>query len=69
MRFKKLLLASAVCILALLFMFSQSVFSGTTGKISGFVKDAETGDPLPGVNVYLEETTFGAASDLDGYYL
>jgi outer membrane receptor protein involved in Fe transport len=63
-----MLLASAVCILALLLILSQSVFSGTTGKISGFVKDAETGDPLPGVNVYLEGTTFGAATDLDGYY-
>ncbi|MBC8180559.1 hypothetical protein H8E88_05480, partial [candidate division KSB1 bacterium] len=53
MRFKKLLLASAICFMALILVLSPSAFSGTTGKISGFVKDAETGDPLPGVNVYL----------------
>jgi len=49
-------------------MVSHYTFSGTTGKISGFVKDAETGDPLPGVNVVLVGTTMGGATDLDGYF-
>ncbi len=44
------------------------LFAGTTGKISGRVTDAKTGEPLPGVNVFLEGTTRGAASDVDGYY-
>ncbi|MEM6336172.1 MAG: carboxypeptidase-like regulatory domain-containing protein, partial [Bacteroidota bacterium] len=39
-----------------------------TGKISGRVTDAQTGDALPGVNVIIEGTTQGAGTDLDGYY-
>ncbi len=45
------------------------VWPGTSGKIAGIVKDAETGEPLPGVNVSIEGTTMGAATDLDGYYV
>lgn len=41
---------------------------GTTGKISGRVIDGSTGEPLPFVNIILEGTTLGAASDIDGYY-
>jgi outer membrane receptor for Fe3+-dicitrate len=52
----------------LTFSVTYQGFSGTTGKIAGFVKDAETGDPLPGVNLVLEGTTMGAATDVDGYY-
>ena len=46
-----------------------STFAGTTGKISGIVKDSKTGEPLPGVNVLIENTYLGAATDLDGYYV
>lgn len=42
--------------------------AGTTGKIAGTVTDQETGDPLPGVNVVIEGTTLGAATDMDGRY-
>jgi len=45
-----------------------SLFAGTTGKISGIVKDADTGEALPGANVIIEGTTLGASTDLDGYY-
>lgn len=41
----------------------------TTGKISGIVKDKETGEPLPGVNVIVEGTTRGAATDVQGNYV
>ncbi len=55
------------------FMFAvclQSfLFAGTTGKLVGKVTDAETGQPLVGVNVIIEGTTMGAAADLDGNYL
>ncbi|MCI0513345.1 TonB-dependent receptor [candidate division KSB1 bacterium] len=44
-------------------------FAGTTGKISGVVVDADTGEPLPAVNVSLEGTNLGAATDLKGYYV
>ncbi len=44
------------------------IFAGTTGKIAGAITDAETGDPVPGVNIFLEGTSYGAASDIDGSY-
>lgn len=61
---KKLLL-----VLAALVSFSALAIAGTTGKIVGTVKDAETGLPLPGVNVILTGTTIGAATAADGYYV
>ena len=39
-----------------------------TGKIAGAATDAETGEPLPGVNVRVEGTSYGAATGLDGAY-
>ena len=44
------------------------LWAGTTGKIAGVVRDAETGDPLPGVNVVIVGTTMGAATGPDGSY-
>ena len=38
------------------------------GQIEGRVVDSETGDPLPFVNVILNDGAGGAATDLDGYY-
>jgi outer membrane receptor protein involved in Fe transport len=52
-----------------IFIFSLQVFSGTTGKITGQIKDKANGEPLIGVNVILEGTTMGATTDLEGYYL
>jgi TonB-linked SusC/RagA family outer membrane protein len=37
-------------------------------EISGTVTDAETGDPLPGVNIVVQGTTTGATTDMDGNY-
>ncbi|MEN8193607.1 MAG: TonB-dependent receptor [Bacteroidota bacterium] len=44
------------------------LFSQTTGKISGTITDAETGDPLIGVNVLIEGTHMGAATGGDGSF-
>ena len=44
------------------------LIAGTTGKIVGRVIDAETGEPLIGLNVIIENTSLGAACDIDGYY-
>lgn len=44
------------------------VFAGTTGKFAGKVTDADSGEPLPGVNVIIEGTDLGAATDLEGDY-
>lgn len=55
-----------VILLAVLFM--TAVHASPTGRIAGTVTDAETGQPLPGVNVLLEGTNFGAATNLSGEY-
>ncbi|MHB2151088.1 TonB-dependent receptor [Calditrichota bacterium LG25] len=47
----------------------EFIQAGTTGKIVGRVTDAATGEGLPGVNVFLENTTFGAATDMDGNFM
>jgi hypothetical protein len=51
-----------------LFAFSPNAKAAVTGKIAGIVRDAETGEPLPGANVVIEGTDRGAACDADGYY-
>ena len=39
-----------------------------TGQIAGTVTDSLSGEPIPGVNVVIEGTTTGAATDGDGSY-
>ena len=39
------------------------------GKITGRVTDAQSGEPLIGVNVVIEGTTQGATTDIDGNYV
>ncbi len=55
----------------LLFLLTSLQFlsAGTTGKITGIVNDIKTGEPLAGVNVYLQNTAMGSATDVDGYYV
>jgi len=54
----------------LLFLVGQyTLFGGTTGKIAGKITDAESGDPLAGVNIVIKGTTMGAASAVDGNYV
>jgi len=55
---------------AFLLLLSLPTFliAGTTGKIEGVIKDKESGEPLPGVNIIIEGTTMGAATNMQGYY-
>lgn len=39
-----------------------------TGKIAGRVMDGTNSEPLPFVNVLIEGTSLGAATDIDGYF-
>lgn len=56
-------------LLALLLLLAPvSTVLAQSGKISGVVTDASTGDPLPGVNVVLDGTTQGAVTNVDGFY-
>jgi len=53
----------------LLFIFlSISLHSQDFGTVSGQVKDTISGDGLPGVNVMIKGTYYGAATDLDGNF-
>lgn len=56
-------------LLSAIFLFFTSAFAGTTGKIAGRVIDKNSGEPLPGANVFLEGTSYGSTTDLDGYYV
>ncbi|NOX87417.1 MAG: TonB-dependent receptor [Calditrichaeota bacterium] len=53
--------------LIILLAFATFTIAQGTGKIAGSVT-SEKG-PMAGVNVYLEKTTLGAATDADGMYL
>ncbi|MBZ0198278.1 MAG: TonB-dependent receptor [Ignavibacteriaceae bacterium] len=44
-----------------------SIVFAQSGKIAGRVVDG-TGEPLPFVNIIVQGTNYGAASDLEGYY-
>ncbi|MFH1195437.1 MAG: TonB-dependent receptor [bacterium] len=45
------------------------VSAQSSGKITGKVTDAATGEPIIGCNIVLEGTNYGAASDIDGEYI
>ena len=49
-------------------LFTIKLFAGTTGKIAGYITDAETGEPIVGANVIVDGTVLGGATDVDGYY-
>ena len=49
-------------------LFLSATAFSQNGKISGKVLDGNTGEALPFVNVLIEGTTLGAATDIDGYF-
>jgi len=53
--------------LLLIFILCSSSVFAQMGKISGRVTD-EKNEPLIGVNIFIEGTTQGAATDFEGYY-
>ena len=53
-------------LLALLFL--PLAVSAQTGALDGTVYSADTAAPLPGVNIMLEGSTFGAATDASGTF-
>ena len=58
----------AVCALAAILIASSALAQGTS-TIEGTVKDAQTGDFLPGANVVVAGTSLGASSDISGKYV
>jgi len=53
-------------ILLFIVLSTSLVYAAT---IRGTVTDADTGEPLPGANIILKGTYYGAASDVDGTYV
>lgn len=51
------------------FGLSIALYAGITGSISGYVIDQETGNPLPGAAIEVEETTVGAMADKNGFFM
>ncbi|OGG43501.1 MAG: hypothetical protein A3F84_29520, partial [Candidatus Handelsmanbacteria bacterium RIFCSPLOWO2_12_FULL_64_10] len=52
-----------------LFVSAGGVEAGTTGKVTGVVKDATSGEPLPGVSVVIVGTRRGGVTDASGTYI
>ncbi|MEP7265947.1 MAG: TonB-dependent receptor, partial [Bacteroidota bacterium] len=59
---KQLLLFTFLLVISLLQATAQK------GTVRGFVYDKENGEPILFTNVYLKGTTYGAATDVNGYY-
>ena len=55
-------------IILLIFIISSFSFAQNTGSISGRITDARTNEELPGVNIILKGTYYGAATDLRGRF-
>jgi len=51
----------------ILFLINTCIYA-QTANIRGFVYSKETGEPILYTNVYLLKTTYGASTDIDGYY-
>ena len=64
----KFFISKAIVGLFLFLFVAPLIFAGTTGKISGVIKDKDTGEGLPGVSVAIMGTTMGAATNLKGEY-
>ena len=52
-----------------LVLSSSALWAGSTGKISGTIRDSRTKEALPGVNVVVQGTSLGASSDVSGKYV
>ncbi|MDZ7764159.1 MAG: TonB-dependent receptor [Melioribacteraceae bacterium] len=60
--------SKSIIISFLILMFSSAIFAGQTGKLAGYIKDSETGEPVIGANLIIQDTYLGAAADIEGYY-
>ncbi|MGD0339133.1 MAG: TonB-dependent receptor [Bacteroidota bacterium] len=56
-----------VCLFLSIFIVQSSLAQGS-GTIKGQVVDQATGDPLPGANIVVVNTSIGSPADLDGNY-
>lgn len=55
-------------IAVILWFASTLILAQETGNLAGKIVDAKTGEPLPGVNIILKGTYYGAATDINGNF-
>jgi len=67
MTFKPNLLKNTIFI-GLLFLFSLSGLLNSQ-SINGFVREESSGEPISYANIFLENTSLGAATNRDGYFV
>ncbi len=60
--------AAVIVSFSLLTLFGFQNSQAQNGTIRGFIYEKETGEPIIFTNVYLYKTSFGAASDVNGYF-
>jgi len=58
-----------ILIVSLVLTLSQIIYAGNVGKLFGTVVEKGTGAILPGVNVFLEGTSLGGSTDLNGEFI
>lgn len=58
-----------IVLMLIIALSTHRLWADSYGKITGVVVDAESGDPIAGANIFLENTTLGAASDLEGRFI
>ena len=56
------------CLLIFALLLFATLLQAQTTKLKGRVTDKDTGEPIPFAAVYLEGTTVGVTTDLNGYY-
>jgi len=64
---KKIFTALLISFLVILF-FGFKPVQAQDATIRGFIYEKETGEPIIFTNVYLFKTSYGAASDVNGYF-
>ncbi|MEZ5084450.1 MAG: TonB-dependent receptor [Bacteroidales bacterium] len=65
---KKYFTCTKIFSLFIFFIVISTCTFAQNGTIRGFVYEKETGEPVIFTNVYLLGTTFGAATDVNGYF-
>ncbi len=68
MKLQKIIRRVPIFIFVILLTATSLSLAGTTGKIAGRVLDANSGEPLPGANIYIDGHPYGSATDVDGFY-
>lgn len=59
---------SKLCFVLCAILVFPLYLSAQGGVVKGIVKEAETGEPLPGASILIENSTRGVATDLDGTF-